>query len=54
MSAVEGKLSSGEIDEFLALPIIVRIGTVKPDGALHVATMWQQRDEETMWVIPRS
>lgn len=54
MSAVEGKLSSGEIDEFLALPIIARIGTVKPDGAPHVATMWQQWDAEVMWVIPGS
>ena len=54
MSAAEGKLSPREIDEFLALPIIARIGTVKPDGAPHVATMWQQWDAEVMWVIPRS
>ena len=52
MSAAEGKLSPQEIDEFLALPIIARIGTVKPDGAPHVATMWQQWDAEVMWVNP--
>ncbi len=48
------KLSSKEIDEFLALPIIARIATVKPDGAPHVAPVWQQWDGEAMWVIPRS
>jgi len=50
----KGKLSSKEIDEFLALPIIARIATVKPDGAPHVAPVWQQWDGEAMWVIPRS
>jgi nitroimidazol reductase NimA-like FMN-containing flavoprotein (pyridoxamine 5'-phosphate oxidase superfamily) len=54
MSAADGKLSPEEIDEFLAQPIIARIGTVKPDGAPHVAAMWQQWDGEAMWVIPRS
>ena len=53
----KGKLSSKsskEIDEFLALPIIARIATVKPDGSPHVAPAWQQWDGEAMWVIPRS
>ena len=54
MSTAQGKLSSEEIDEFLAQSIIARIGTVKPDGAPHVAAMWQQWDGEAMWVIPRS
>jgi nitroimidazol reductase NimA-like FMN-containing flavoprotein (pyridoxamine 5'-phosphate oxidase superfamily) len=44
MSAAGGKLSPEEIDEFLAQPIIARIGTVKPDGAPHVAAIWQQWD----------
>ena len=51
MSAAGGKLSPEEIDEFLAQPIIARIGIVKPDGAPHVAAMWQQWDGEAMWVI---
>ncbi len=54
MSQKAGKLSRQEIDEFLAQPIIARIATVKPDGAPHVAPMWQQWDGEAMWVIPRS
>ena len=49
-----GKLTSQEIDELLAQPIIARIATVKPDGAPHVAPVWQQWDGEAMWVIPRS
>lgn len=49
-----GRLSSREIDDFLARPIIARIATVKPDGAPHVAPLWQQWDGEAMWVIPRS
>jgi PPOX class probable F420-dependent enzyme len=49
-----GKLSSKEIDELLALPIVARIATVKPDGAPNVAPMWQQWDGEAMWIIPRS
>ncbi|NQW20802.1 MAG: pyridoxamine 5'-phosphate oxidase family protein [Chloroflexi bacterium] len=44
MNHTSGKLSSSEIDEFLAQPIIARIGTVKPDGSPHVAAMWQQWD----------
>ena len=48
------KLSSKEIDEFLAMPIIARIATVKPDGAPHVAPVWQLWDGEAMWLIPRS
>ncbi len=54
MSPAAGKLSKQEIDEFLAQPIIARIGTVKADGSPHVAAMWQQWDGEVMWVIPRS
>lgn len=49
-----GRLSSREIADFLARPIIARIATVKPDGAPHVAPLWQQWDGEAMWVIPRS
>lgn len=49
-----GKLTSQEINELLAQPIIARIATVKPDGAPHVAPVWQQWDGEAMWVIPRS
>ena len=51
MSPAAGKLSSKEIDEFLAQPIIARIGTVKPDGSPHVAAMWQQWDGESMWLF---
>ncbi len=49
-----GKLTSEEIDELLAQPIVARIATVKPGGAPHVAPMWQQWDGKAMWVIPRS
>jgi PPOX class probable F420-dependent enzyme len=54
MSPAAGKLSPNEIDAFLAQPIIARIATVQPDGAPHVAAMWQHWDGEVMWVIPRS
>ena len=49
-----GRLAGREIDELLARPIVARIATVKPDGAPHVAPLWQQWDGEAMWVIPRS
>ena len=54
MMSKSGKLTSREIDEFLARPVVARIATVKPDGAPHVAPVWQQWDGEAMWVIPRS
>jgi PPOX class probable F420-dependent enzyme len=47
-------MSPEEIDEFLAGSIIARIATVQPDGAPHVAPVWQHWDGEAMWVIPRS
>lgn len=54
VSPRSGKLSRREIDDLLARPIIARIATVRPDGAPHVAPVWQQWDGEAMWVIPRS
>ncbi|MDA1278648.1 MAG: pyridoxamine 5'-phosphate oxidase family protein [Chloroflexi bacterium] len=54
MTQKQGRLSKQEVNEFLAQPIVARIGTVKSDGSPHVAAMWQQWDGEAMWVIPRS
>ena len=47
-------LTRGEVDRFLATPVIARLATVKPDGAPHVVPIWQHWDGEHMWVIPRA
>ena len=39
-----GKLTSEEVDAFLATPVIARLATVQPDGAPYVAPVWQHWD----------
>ena len=47
-------LTSDEISKLLAGPIIVRLATVKPDGAPYVVPVWQYWDGAAMYIIPRA
>jgi len=47
-------LTNEEIIEFLAGPIVARLGTVKPDGAPYIAPVWQEYDGEAVYFIPRA
>ncbi len=49
-----GKLTSEQIDQFLATPIIARLATIQPGGAPYIAPVWQHWDGRHMWVIPRA
>ena len=46
-------LTSEQVDELLAGPIIVRLATVKPDGAPYVVPVWEYWDDGAMYIIPR-
>lgn len=46
-------LTPEQVDELLAGPIIVRLATVKPDGAPYVVPVWEYWDDGAMYIIPR-
>ena len=46
-------LTSEQMDELLAGPIIARLATVKPDVAPYVVPVWQYWDGASMFIIPR-
>ena len=46
-------LTSEQVDELLAGPIIVRLATVKPDGAPYVVPVWEYWEDGAMYIIPR-
>jgi nitroimidazol reductase NimA-like FMN-containing flavoprotein (pyridoxamine 5'-phosphate oxidase superfamily) len=48
------KLTPAEIKEFLAGPVVARIGTVDEDGVPYVTPVWQEWDGEYFWIIPRA
>tara|TARA_B100000809_G_scaffold40235_1_gene35189 strand:+ start:232 stop:687 length:456 start_codon:yes stop_codon:yes gene_type:complete len=47
------QLTKSEIDQLLAMPIIARLATVKPDGTPYIAPVWEYWDGESMFIIPR-
>ena len=47
------ELTSEQVRDFLATPVIARPATVKPDGAPYIVPVWQYWDGEAMYVIPR-
>ena len=46
-------LTSEQVDELLAGPIIARLATVKPDGAPYVVPVWEYWEDGAMYIIPR-
>lgn len=46
-------LTKKEIKEFLAGPIVARLGTVKPDGNPYVNPVWQHYNGRELYFIPR-
>ena len=46
-------LTSEQVSDLLATPVIARLATVKPDGAPYIVPVWQYWDGEGMYVIPR-
>lgn len=47
------KLTSKQVDELLATPVIARLATVREDGAPYIVPVWQHWDGEAMYIIPR-
>ncbi len=47
------QLTTEQVSEFLATPVIARLATVKPDGGPYIVPVWQHWDGEAMYVIPR-
>jgi hypothetical protein len=48
-----GRMSSEEIDAFLAGPRLMRIACLKDDGKPYVVPIWYEWDGKGFWVIPR-
>jgi nitroimidazol reductase NimA-like FMN-containing flavoprotein (pyridoxamine 5'-phosphate oxidase superfamily) len=46
-------LTPEEISDFLAGPVVARVGTVDPDGSPYITPVWQEWDGEAMWLVPR-
>jgi nitroimidazol reductase NimA-like FMN-containing flavoprotein (pyridoxamine 5'-phosphate oxidase superfamily) len=46
-------LTSKQVDELLATPVIARLATVREDGAPYIVPVWQHWDGEAMYIIPR-
>ena len=46
-------LTSEQVDELLAGPIIARLATVKPDGSPYVVPVWEYWEDGAMYIIPR-
>ena len=46
-------LTTTEIDDLLARPLVSRLATVQPDGAPYVVPIWHYWDGEALWIIPR-
>jgi nitroimidazol reductase NimA-like FMN-containing flavoprotein (pyridoxamine 5'-phosphate oxidase superfamily) len=39
------KLTSKQVDELLATPVIARLATVREDGASYIVPVWQHWDD---------
>ncbi len=48
-----GVMTQVEVAEFLAGPVIARLGTVDTDGWPYVVPVWQEWNEGKFWMIPR-
>lgn len=46
-------LTPQEIEEFLAGPVIARVGSVDRNNVPYITPVWQEWDGEAMWIIPR-
>ncbi len=47
------RLTSSEIDDLLAGPIIARLAVVTPDGAPYLVPVWEYWDGAAMFIVPR-
>ena len=46
-------MSSEEVKEFLAGPVVARIATIDEEGLPYITPAWQEWDGEALWVVPR-
>ena len=47
-------LTSKEVNDLLATPVIARLAVVKPDGSPYVVPVWQHWDGRSMYIVPRA
>ena len=45
------KMNPGEIDEYLKLPLLSNLATLRPDGSPHVAPVWHLYDGEKLFIL---
>lgn len=45
------KMNPGEIDEYLKLPLLSNLATLRPDGSPHVAPVWHLYDGEKLLIL---
>src|SRR5258708_34096244 len=48
-----GPLSSAELDEFLAQPLLLKLACVRPDGWPYVIPLWYAWYERKLYVVGR-
>src|SRR5215470_10291758 len=48
-----GPLSPAELDEFLALPLLLKLACVRPDGWPYVVPLWYAWYEQKFYVVGR-
>jgi PPOX class probable F420-dependent enzyme len=46
-------LTSEEIAEFLAGPIVARVATIDEEGMPYITPVWQEWDGASLWIVPR-
>jgi PPOX class probable F420-dependent enzyme len=44
-------MNAGEIDEFLKLPLLSNLATLRPDGSPHVAPVWHLYDGDRLLIL---